>query len=116
MGGAMDLVAAPHTKVIVAMEHTTKDGSPKIITNCTLPLTGSRCVDMIITEKVTAIKNYEIKMINCTYFLQCVFEVDPENGLTLIEIAEGVEIVDIVQSTGCEFVKSDNLKIMGQVE
>lgn len=48
--------------------------------------------------------------------LQCVFEVDPENGLTLIEIAEGVEIVDIVQSTGCEFVKSDNLKIMGQIE
>jgi 3-oxoacid CoA-transferase len=47
---------------------------------------------------------------------QCVFDVDPENGLTLTEIADGVEIVDIVQSTVCEFVKADNLKIMGQIE
>ncbi|XP_050535567.1 succinyl-CoA:3-ketoacid-coenzyme A transferase, mitochondrial [Daktulosphaira vitifoliae] len=96
MGGAMDLVSAPNTKVIVAMEHTTKDGSPKILPNCTLPLTGSQCVDKIITEK-------------------CVFEVDPQNGLTLVEIAEGVEIIDILQSTGCEFVKSEDLKTMGQI-
>lgn len=41
---------------------------------------------------------------------------DPENGLTLVEIAEGVELIDIVQSTGCEFVKADDLKIMGQAQ
>jgi len=60
------------------------------------------------------VKYHAFKTINCIF--QCVFDVDPENGLTLVEIAEGVEIVDIVQSTGCEFVKADNLKIMGQVE
>ncbi|ERL85334.1 succinyl-CoA:3-ketoacid coenzyme A transferase 1, mitochondrial [Dendroctonus ponderosae] len=97
MGGAMDLVAAPGTKVVVCMEHTAKDGSKKILENCTLPLTGRQVVDLIITEKA-------------------VFSVDRENGLTLIELAEGVGIEDVLMTTGCNFQVAEDLKPMGQIE
>lgn len=95
MGGAMDLVGSGKSRVVVLMEHAAKNGDHKILTDCNLPLTGSKVVDLIITEK-------------------CVFEVNKEEGLTLIELAEGVEIPDIISSTGCEFKVSESLKPMRQ--
>lgn len=96
MGGAMDLVSAASTKVIVTMEHKARDGSPKILKNCTLPVTGQQCVDLIITD-------------------MAVFEVVQGEGLRLIEIAPNIDISDIVSSTGCEFSVVDDLKEMRQV-
>ncbi|KAL1905549.1 hypothetical protein Sste5344_008774 [Sporothrix stenoceras] len=74
MGGAMDLVSNPDkTKIVVATEHVAKDGSSKIVQDCSLPLTGARVVSTIITDL-------------------CVFEVDRSggSGLTLTELAPGV--------------------------
>lgn len=95
MGGAMDLVGSGKSRVVVLMEHSSKNGDHKILNDCTLPLTGAKCVDLIITEK-------------------CVFEVNKQEGLTLIEVAEGIEIPDILNTTGCEFKISENLKPMQQ--
>ena len=87
MGGAMDLVSSPST-VIVTMEHTARNGSPKILKKCNLPLTGKAVVDKIITE-------------------MCVFQCDKrglnKGGLTLIELASGVTVDDVRAATDCEF-------------
>ncbi|CAK7237525.1 hypothetical protein SCUCBS95973_009982 [Sporothrix curviconia] len=86
MGGAMDLVSNPDkTKIVVATEHVAKDGSPKIVQQCPLPLTGARVVSTIITDL-------------------CVFEVDRQKGgLTLTELAPGLAVEDIRRQTGASF-------------
>jgi 3-oxoacid CoA-transferase subunit B len=91
MGGAMDLVASAR-RVIVAMEHTTRDGAPKILSKCTLPLTGLKVVDTIVTE------------------MGCI-RVSKE-GLVLEEIAPGLKPEDVQRSTEPKLILSPNLKRM----
>jgi len=95
MGGAMDLVSAADTKVIVTMEHTAKGGKHKILSECNLPLTGKNCVDLIITE-------------------MGVFEVNKEQGLVMTEIGKGFSVEDVQKATGCELKVHPDLKPMRQ--
>jgi 3-oxoacid CoA-transferase subunit B len=92
MGGAMDLVASAR-RVVVAMEHTTREGAPKILKKCTLPLTGSRVVDTIVTE-------------------MAYIRVTP-TGLVVEEVAPGFTLGDVQRATEAKLIQGSELKIMG---
>lgn len=73
MGGAMDLVSNPdQTKIVVATSHTAKDGSPKVVAECSLPLTGANCVSTIITDLVSLlIRTTSVSVSGLTDYLVC---------------------------------------------
>jgi 3-oxoacid CoA-transferase subunit B len=93
MGGAMDLVAGVK-KVIVTMEHVSKDGQSKLLKECTLPLTGRRVVDMVITEFG-------------------VFAIDKKGsgGVTLLELADGVTVDEVKAKTTAKLNIGAGLKV-----
>jgi len=91
MGGAMDLVAGAR-RTVIAMEHTTREGAPEILKKCTLPLTGMKVVDTIVTE-------------------MAYIRVTPK-GLILEEVAPGVSAEEVQKATEARLIISLTLKIM----
>ncbi len=91
IGGAMDLAAGAR-QVIVAMEHTTREGEPRILERCTYPLTAERCVNLVVTNLG-------------------VLQLTPQ-GIALREVAPGVSVAEVQAATGTKLVIPENVKVM----
>ena len=89
-GGAMDLVSGVK-KVVVMMEHNAKDGSPKVLEQCDLPITGQNVVDLLVTDKG-------------------VFSINADRGMTLLEVSPFSSLDEIRAATGCVFDIAPNIK------
>jgi len=92
----MDLISHPDaTKIVVVTDHVAKDGSPKIVETCTLPLTGARVTSMIITDL-------------------CLFD-RLNGGLTPVELAPEVDIDEVWNKIGADFEVAQNMRSMEEV-
>ena len=89
-GGAMDLVSGVK-KVVVMMEHNAKDGSPKVLEQCDLPITGQQVVDLLVTDKG-------------------VFDINSDRGMTLLEVSPFSSLDEIRAATGCAFEIAPSIK------
>jgi 3-oxoacid CoA-transferase subunit B len=92
MGGAMDLVAGSR-KIVIAMQHVSKDGESKILPECTLPLTGTKCVSTVVTELA-------------------VLELERDKGFRLIERAPGVSVDEIKKATAAPLIVNGDVPEM----
>lgn len=93
MGGAMDLVNGAK-RVIIMMTHCNKKGEPKILNECTLPLTATHCVDLIVTE---------LAVIEPT-----------EQGLVLKEVAYNTTVAEVIEKTGAELIVPQSISVFGE--
>jgi len=91
IGGAMDL-AVGAKKLIITMAHTTKDGAPRIMNECSYPLTAEKCIDLIVTD---------LAVIQCQ-----------DQQLTLVETAPGISVDEIINLTAAELIIDKNVKEM----
>lgn len=108
---AMDLVSNPdETKVVIVSDHLDKNGNSKLVEECSLPLTGVRCVSQMITDLV---RPSALRLLDCLrltrHTLQGVFDFDRAGTCTLVELQPGVTLDEVRSKTGAHFEVASDL-------